>query len=84
MRVLRTNLLVKKLAREQSGAVLVPDSIQDDWVRGEVLSLGPDVKGDIKVGNIVIFPPFMYGREYPEIGEEGQWIIPEELIWAVE
>ena len=83
MRMLRDNLLVKKLDKEQLGKVILPDSFQDDWLRGEVLLVGPEVSDEIMIGDIVIFPPNPMGN-YPSVGEENTFIIPEKMIWAVE
>ena len=84
MRVLRDNLLIKKLSRERLGTIVLPDSFKDDWERGEVIQVGPDVKGMIVVGEVAIFPPNPMGGNYPSIGEEDVMIIPEKFIWAIE
>jgi co-chaperonin GroES (HSP10) len=84
MKVLRDNLLIKKLSKEQLGKIILPESFQDDWLRGEVVQVGPDVKGCILPGQIAIFPPNPMGGNYPSIGEESQMVIPEKFIWAIE
>lgn len=93
MRVLRDNLLVKELKREQLGKVIMPDSIPDDYSRGKVIKVGPgdiDTAGnrielDVKVGDIIVFPPAR-GGQYPQVnvGGESLTILPERLVWAVE
>lgn len=95
MRVLRDNLLVKELEREQLGKVILPKSIPDDPSRGEVVEVGPgdiDTAGnrielDVKKGDIIVFPPAhpSVGR-YPQVIVDGVSLIilPERLVWAVE
>lgn len=93
MRVLRDNLLVKELMREQIGKIVLPESVPDDWCRGEVKGVGPgslDITGEriemeVKVGDIVVFPPSRAGI-YPTVLVEGEnlIILPETLIWAIE
>lgn len=101
MRMLKSNLLVKKLTKEQLGKVVLPDSVEDEWVRGKVIGVGPEIstiieicptlssptesKPQIKIGDIVIFPPLTpYGNPHPIVGSEGYIIIPETYIWAIE
>ncbi len=71
--MLKSNLLVKKLTKEQLGKIVTPDSVEDDWVRGEVIAVGPEIstmdvvtpildmptesEPQIKVGDTIIFPP---------------------------
>ena len=73
MRMLKSNLLVKKLTKEQLGKVVLPDSVEDEWVRGKVIGVGPEVSTmksvaptlgspamslpQIKIGDVIIFPP---------------------------
>ena len=42
MRMLKSNLLVKKLTKEQLGKVVLPSSVEDEWVRGKVIGVGPE------------------------------------------
>ena len=85
MKPLHKNLLVKQLTREQLGKIVLPDSVEDDWLRGKVISIGPDIEQDIKVDDIVIFPPPPpHLGEYPVIGDEGYVIISENMILAKE
>ena len=94
MRMLKSNLLVKKLTKEQLGKVVLPDSVEDEWVRGKVMGVGPEIstmvgtstdEPQIKIGDIVIFPPLTpYGNPHPAVGSEGYIIIPETYIWAIE
>ena len=86
MRPLQKNILVKQLTREQLGKIVLPDSVQDDWFRGKVISVGPAVEGDIKVDDVVIFPPPPphLGNEYPIVGDEGYIIISENMVLAIE
>jgi len=85
MRMLKSNLLVKKLTKEQLGTVVLPDSVEDEWVRGKVIGVGPDTDAGISIGGVVIFPPLTpYGNPHPIVGSEGYIIIPETYIWAIE
>ena len=91
MRVLRDNILVKKLEKEQLGKIVIPDSVEDDWSRGEVYGVGPGVyqngkliKPDLKVGDIVVFPSQQMGMSLPPVGDDELLIIPEKMILAVE
>ena len=91
MRVLRDNILVKKLEKEQLGKVIIPDSVEDDWSRGEVYGVGPGVyqngkliAPDLKVGDIVVFPSQQMGMSLPPVGDDELLIIPEKMILAVE
>ena len=85
MKPLHKNLLVKQLTREQLGKIVLPDSVEDDWKRGKVISIGPDIEQDIKVGDIVIFPPPPpHLGAYPIIGDDGYIIISENMILALE
>lgn len=83
MRVLRDNILVKPLEREQLGSVIVPNSVEDEWKRGEVIQIGPEVKGEINEGDIIIFPPFLYGTDYHKVGNNGYIIVPEKIVDAI-
>jgi len=97
MKVLRDNLLVKELKKEQLGKVIVPDSVPDDYARGKVIKAGPgdiDTSGrrielDVKEGDVIVFPPPMGGApggKYPHVNVDGESliIIPERLVWAIE
>ncbi|NIT58966.1 MAG: hypothetical protein GWN00_22900 [Aliifodinibius sp.] len=87
MRMLKSNLLVEKLTKEQLGKIVLPDSVQDDWMRGKVVGVGKDTieKGEVKEGDIIIFPPAPpHIGDYPTIGSKGYIIIPEEYVWAIE
>ena len=86
MRMLQNNLLVKKLTREQLGKIVLPDSVQPTWFRGKVLGIGVDVKGDIKVGDVIVFlpGPTYLGGEYPIVDDNGSIVIPENYICAIE
>ena len=94
MRMLKSNLLVEKLTKTQLGKVVLPDSVEDEWVRGKVMGVGPEIstmvgistdESQIKIGDIVIFPPLTpYGNPHPEVGSKGYIIIPETYIWAIE
>lgn len=90
--MLRDNLLVKPLDKEQVGKVVLPDSVQDDWYRGKVISVGPGRNNalgkkepEVKVGDIVVYPPPFRGI-YPTVVVEGEELIilPENDIWAIE
>lgn len=96
MRMLKSNLLIKKLTKTKLGKVVLPDSVEDDWVRGEVMGVGPEISTEgltlgtkdepqIKVGDIIIFPPLTpYGNPHPTVGSDGYIIIPETYVWAIE
>lgn len=94
MRMLKSNLLVEKLTKAQLGKVVLPDSVEDEWVRGKVMGVGPEIstmggltdsEPQIKIGDVVIFPPLTpYGNPHPAVGSEGYIIIPETYIWAIE
>ena len=104
MRMLKSNLLVEKLTKTQLGKVVLPDSVEDEWVRGKVVGVGPEIskvplqahdpkfdietrvsESQIKVGDVVIFPPLTpYGNPHPEVGSDGYIIIPETYVWAIE
>ncbi len=85
MRILHKGLLVEKLTRQQLGKVVLPDSVEDDWFRGKVISIGPDIEQNIKVGDIAIFPPPPpHLGEYPTIGDDGYVIISENMVLAIE
>ena len=100
--MLKSNLLVKKLTKEQLGKVVVPDSVEDEWVRGKVMGVGPEIsttkyqmpptlgsptenEPQIKIGDIIIFPPLTpYQNPHPIVGSDGYIIIPETYVWAIE
>ena len=85
MKPLQKNILVKKLTLDQSGKIVMPDSVENEWFRGKVISVGPDVEGDIGEGDIVIFPPPPpHLGEYPTVGDEGYIILSENMILAKE
>ena len=102
MRMLKSNLLVKPLTKEQLGKIVMPDSVDfDEWSRGEVMAVGPEMSTmenvaptlgsptvslpQIKIGDIVIFPPVTpYGSPHPKVGIDGYVIIPETYVWAIE
>ena len=44
MKPLQKNIIVKKLTHDQLGKIVLPDSVQDDWFRGKVISVGPNVE----------------------------------------
>ena len=83
LRPLHQNLIIKQLTREQLGKVILPDSVQDTWLRGKVIKVGSKVEEDIKVGDIIIFSPDRYG-ETLDIGDKGYIIINEGMILAIE
>ena len=79
------NIIVKQLSKDQLGKIVMPDVVQDVWLRGKVIRVGPKVEEDINEGDIVIFPPLPpHLGEYPVIGNEGQIIISENMILAIE
>lgn len=84
MKMIRNNLLVKRLTKEQLGKIVLPQNVEDEWARGRVIALGRDVVEDIKLDDIVLFPPKTYGGDYPTVGVEGCIIIPDNIVWAIE
>uniref|UniRef100_A0A6H2A4N0 Putative chaperonin n=1 Tax=viral metagenome TaxID=1070528 RepID=A0A6H2A4N0_9ZZZZ len=85
MRPLHKGIIVKKLSKDQLGKIVMPDSVQDDWLRGKVISVGPAVEGDIKEGDVIIFPPPPpHLGDYPIIGDNGYLIISENMALAIE
>lgn len=92
MKMLRNNILVEKLSKEQRGAILMPDNVKDDWQRGKVVGIGSGttmfgnkVEMEVEVGDIIVFPPSPYGS-YPTIIVDGyeRIILTEDAVWAVE
>ena len=82
---LHKNLLVEQLTREQLGKIVLPDSVEDDWKRGRVVSVSSKIEEDIKVGDVVIFPPAPpHLGEYPTVGDEGYIILSENMVLAKE
>jgi len=85
MRPTYKNIIVEKLTKEQLGKIVLPDSVEDDWKRGRVISVGPKVEEDINEGDVVIFPPAPpHLGDYPTIGDEGYIIISENMVLALE
>lgn len=87
MKPLHKNILIKQLSKEQLGKIVMPDSVEEIWLRGKVISIGPAVEEDINKGDIVIFPPpppHSGLDEYPVIGDKGYIIISENMILAKE
>ena len=85
MKPLHKNILVKQLSKEQLGQIVLPDSVEDDWLRGKVISVGYQTDGEIVVDDIVIFPPPPpHLGAYPIIGDEGYIILSENMILAKE
>lgn len=85
MRVLMYNCLVKPMTKEQLGHIVLPSIVEDEWHRGKVIGVGPKVE-DVEVGDIIVYPPAPahMGGQYPVVGSEGNIIIPEQIIWAIE
>lgn len=86
MKMLKNNILIAPKTKEQLGHIVLPDSVEDSWLRGEVIGKGEEVSELIKVGDIVLFPPGPphLNGQYPTVGNEGHIIIHEMYIWAVE
>lgn len=94
MKMLRNNVLVKKLNKEQIGKILTPESVRDDWYRGKVVAVGdgmfkPDgdrIASELSAGDIVVFPPSNYSDGYPSITVNGEEciIMNEQNIWGIE
>ena len=82
MRLLRDNILVRPLAKAQIGKIIMPDVVEDDWRRGEVLAVGPGlwdsgkrVPLDVEVGDIIIFMPMPGGGKFPSVTVDGEDLI---------
>ena len=79
------NIIVKQLSKDQLGKIVMPDVVQDVWLRGKVIRVGPKVEEDINEGDIVIFPPAPpHLGDYPTVGDDGYIIISENMILALE
>ena len=79
------NIIVKQLSKDQLGKIVMPDVVQDVWLRGKVIRVGPKVEEDINEGDIVIFPPAPpHLGDYPTVGDDGYVIISENMILALE
>lgn len=94
IRMLKDNLLVKPVPREQIGQIILPNSVPDDWCRGVVRAVGPGLPNfqgeivpvDIAIGEIVIYPPSRMEVGYPTVLVQGEnlIILPYQLVWGVE
>ena len=85
MRMLHKNLLIKQLSKEQLGKVILPDVVEDDWLRVKVINVGPAVESGIEVDDIIIFPPAPpHLGAYPTIGEKGYVIISDNMALGIE
>ena len=94
MRMLRDNMLVKKLTKEKTGKIILPPgSMEDDWCRGLVKAVGPGImedgkriKPDIKEGDVIVYPPMPGGASYPciSVDEEEYIMFNDRFVWAVE
>ncbi len=84
MRMLRANILVKQLAKKKTSELVMPDVVKEDWYRGEVVLAGPEVS-EIKVGDVVLYPPPFRGN-FPTVVHDGQdmIILPDTDVWAIE
>jgi len=84
MRMLNNNVLIKKLKSQPTGNIVMPDGVKEEWNRGEVMGVGPEVNG-IKVGAVVVYlaPPPHIG-EFPKVDIEGNIVITSSYICAVE
>ena len=79
------NIIVKQLSKDQLGKIVMPDVVQDVWLRGKVIRVGPKVEEDINEGDIVIFPPAPpHLGDYPAIGDDGYIILSENMVLAKE
>jgi len=79
------NIIVKQLSKDQLGKIVMPDVVQDVWLRGKVIRVGPKVEENINEGDIVIFPPPPpHLGAYPIIGNDGYIIISENMVLALE
>jgi len=93
MKMLRDTILVRKIAKEKTSKIVMPDTIQDDWWRGEVKEIGKGaydnngnrIKPEVKVGDIVVFLPPKY-ETYPVVNVDGCecYILAERYIAAIE
>lgn len=92
IRMLKDTVLIKKVAKEQVGALVMPESIKDDWERGEVVAVGSGrwdgekyVALEVEVGDVVIYLPSRMGS-FPVVNVDGEdcIILSETNIAAVE
>lgn len=93
MRVLKDNVLVKALPRQQVGDIIIPESAGTNQLRATVVVVGPgcrkhgeQIQPDVKVGDVVIVSSSigLGGHSIVSIGGEDHMIISENYILAVE
>lgn len=81
---LGTRLFVKKLERKEvklDSGILMNEDMAPDSVRGEVLALGPDVKG-FKVGDEIMYAQFA-PTQVKEFPSDKTYIVPSEDVLAI-
>lgn len=59
MKIFRDLLLVQRIEQEDKPSFIIPDSVISSFSRFKILEVGPDVKEDIKVGDIVLAEDMM-------------------------
>ena len=94
LNVLRDNILVKEMTKEQLGAILLPEYMaDDDWQRGKVVGVGPGllidgkrIPLDVKVGDIIVFPKMPGGGRHLTVGIAGEdfIIFNEKFVLGIE
>ena len=94
LKMLRDNILVKEMTKEQLGKIILPQNVQDDdWSRGKVVAVGPGLKElgkvvtlEVSVDDIIVYPPMPGGGRYPTVSIDGEdyIIFNEKFVWAIE
>ena len=92
--MLRDNILVKQMTKKQLGSIIMPEnSIEDDWLRGKVIAVGPGLleKGkrvptDCQVDDVVVIPQMPGGGRHPCVNIDGEEhiIFNDKFVWAIE
>ena len=97
MKMLRNDLLIRILPRQQTGCIKLPENYQDDFLRGKVVTTGPGIFDNgcyepmqCKEGDTVVFSAHPgapgRGQSYAKItiADEDYVIIPEHFICGIE
>jgi chaperonin GroES len=92
-RPLQDRVLIRRIAAEEktSGGILIPDSVREKPVEGEVVAVGPGARAedgriqplDVKVGDRVLFTKWA-GTEIKLAGEDLMIMKESDLLGIVE